>query len=141
MLPSLTPRRSRRTSTLSGAASRIEVCPPTRSTVADSWWGRLNAWLLGDAPLASAEDDGTRLAAAKREFATCIVDVDAARAGAVLMRINTARSLHELWHLRAGLYGVISLELSQTEAERRLARLSRHFATRASRSAPMPLDG
>jgi hypothetical protein len=141
MLPTLTPRRPRRTSTLGGLTSRIEVCPPTRGLVADSWWGRLNAWLLGDAPLASAEDDGARLAAVKLEFARCLDDVDAPQAGAVLMRINTARTLHELWHVRAGLYGAIALEFSQTEAERRLAPLARHFPTRTPRSAPVPLDG
>ena len=45
-----------------------------------------------------------------------------------------------MWHLRSSLYGEVSMTLSQGEAERRLARLNRHFPTRAPRSALAPQD-
>jgi hypothetical protein len=141
MFATLARPRTRRASTLGGATSRIEVCPPAPRSGHERWWDRVNAWLIGDAPLTPLSEDRQRLEAVKREFALSIDDVEVPQAGLVLMRVNTAKSMRELWHLRAALYGVIALEHSQTEAERRLARLSRHFPTRSPRSSFLPLDG
>ena len=60
-------------------------------------------------------------------------------ASTLCMRIGQARTLRELWHLRAELYNVVALHHSQQEAERRLAELNRHFPTRAPRSQLAPL--
>lgn len=49
-------------------------------------------------------------------------------------RINIARSLHELWHLRPEVFKLVALRYSQGEAQSRLDRLNRHFPTRAPRS-------
>ena len=49
-------------------------------------------------------------------------------------RVQEARSLRELWHVRADLYRVIAVAHSQREAEERLLLLNRHFPTRAPRS-------
>lgn len=133
MLASLSFRRSRPGGV--ATSSRIEVCPPSGT---DKPWTRLQSWLLGDVSTTTA-DDAERLAAVRLDFATSIDDVDPLRAGGVLMRINTARSLRELWHLRTAVYGVISIEHSQSEAEARLARLNRHFPTRSPRSGFAPL--
>lgn len=120
--------------------SRTEVCPPA---AAGAWWARARAWLLGDLAASSAPPDA-RLDAVRREFAEaiadCIDDAASVLPGDVLMRINTARSLRDLWHLRPALYHVIALRHSQGEAERRLARLNRHFPTRSPRSGFAPLD-
>jgi hypothetical protein len=48
-------------------------------------------------------------------------------------RIERARSLRELWHLRPELYGTVARILTQADAERRLATLNRHFPVRAAR--------
>ncbi|WP_119292197.1 hypothetical protein [Azohydromonas sediminis] len=120
--------------------SRIEVCPPAAQP---AWWTRAGAWLRGGHDAAVTRPDA-RLAAVRAEFADAIADcVDDAVSvvpGDVLMRINTARSLRDLWHLRPALYHVIALRHSQCEAEQRLARLNRHFPTRAPRSGFAPLD-
>lgn len=119
--------------------SRIEVCPP--SAAAPRHWSlRLAAWLLVSEPVAAP---APRLETVRAEFAAaiadCIYDAESILPGDVLMRINTARSLHELWHLRAALYQVVALRHSQREAEQRLQRLARHFPTRAPRSGFMSL--
>ena len=51
-----------------------------------------------------------------------------------------AKSMRELWHLRAEVFALVSLELSQLEADRRLAALNRHFPTRAPRSGFVGLN-
>jgi hypothetical protein len=48
--------------------------------------------------------------------------------------IRGARSLRELWHLRAEVYNAVAVQTSQLDAETRLARLNKHFPTRAPRS-------
>lgn len=120
--------------------SRIEVCPPAARR---AWWTRAGAWLRGNPAAASAGVDA-RLDAVRAEFADAIADcVDDAVSvvpGDVLMRVNTAQTLRELWHLRPALYHVIALRHSQCEAEQRLARLNRHFPTRSPRSGFAPLD-
>lgn len=119
--------------------SRIEVCPPTAR---QAWWTRAGAWLRADDDAVTRPD--ARLAAVRAEFADaiadCIDDAVSVVPGDVLMRINTARSLRDLWHLRPALYHVIALRHSQCEAEQRLAKLNRHFPTRAPRSGFAPLD-
>jgi len=118
--------------------SRTEVCPP--SAASQRWSLRLLAWLLVAEPAAVT---APRLEAVRAEFAAAIADcIDDAQSiwpGDVLMRINTARTLHELWHLRAALYQVIALRHDQRQAEQRLQRLARHFPTRAPRSGFMSL--
>lgn len=130
------PSTHRASGTPTGLHSRIEVCPPSSR---GAWWWRLHGWLRGDAPLVGVAAD--IVDPVRREFAACIDDAATAQAGTLLMRINTARSLRELWHLRAALYHVVSLQHSQCVAEQRLAQLNRHFPTRSPRSGLMPLDG
>jgi hypothetical protein len=48
--------------------------------------------------------------------------------------------MQELWHLRAGIFGMVSRHHSQEEAAERLAQLNRHFPTRSIRSGFAPLD-
>jgi hypothetical protein len=140
MLSLLLDRRVRRSSsTLGSGHSRIEVRPPPGDGQG-RWWERLQGWLNGDVPLAVPLAEVDRVEAVRREFALAIGDLEGLQAGSVLMRINTARTLRELWHLRTAVYGAIALELSQCEAEFRLARLNRHFPTRAPRSAFAPLE-
>jgi predicted NBD/HSP70 family sugar kinase len=120
--------------------SRIEVCPPAARR---AWWARAGAWLRGDLAAAATAADA-RLDAVRAEFAEaigdCIDDAVSVVPGDVLMRVNTAQSLRDLWHLRPALYHVIALRHSQFEAEQRLVRLNRHFPTRAPRSGFAPLD-
>ncbi len=63
-----------------------------------------------------------------------VADLKIPAAAGLLDRIEYAKSMRELWHLRAEVFALVSLELSQIEADRRLAMLNRHFPTRAPRS-------
>ena len=123
--------------------SRVEVCPPELFPSSLSWSGRMQRWtarLLHQAApwLPEQARPVNRLALAKHEFRDSLSDLDTVPAQQLLERIERARSLREMWHLRSSLYGEVSMVLSQGEAERRLARLNRHFPTRAPRSVAAP---
>ena len=125
--------------------SRVEVCPPELFPSSLSWRGRMQRWtnrvLNQAAPwLPEQARPVNRLALVKTEFRDSLCDLDTVSAQHLLERIERARSLREMWHLRSSLSGEVSIRLNQGEAERRLARLNRHFPTRAPRSALAPLE-
>ena len=134
-------RHGSASSTLS--QSRVEVCPPELFPSSLSWRGRMQRWtsrLMHEAApwLPEQARPVNRLALVKDEFRDSLSDLDTAPAQALLARIERARSLREMWHLRSSLYGQVSVSLTQSEADRRLARLNRHFPTRAPRTALAP---
>ena len=95
-------------------------------------------WLLAPAPH-DASPSPNRLPAVRNDFNTLLADIHGAAAASLRQRIAEARSLRELWHLRADAYRVIGLSHSQSVAEDRLALLNHHFPTRAPRSQFVPL--
>lgn len=126
-------------STLSMASSlRVEVRPPSLCHAPDSAWQRLMFWLMAPAPQEAAPPLN-RLPGVRDDFVVALADVDTAEARTLADRIDLARSLRELWHLRSDVYRLVSLHHSQYEADQRLAELNRHFPTRAPRSGFVPL--
>jgi len=120
------------------ASTRLEVCPPSLRMVPGGSWQRLMFWLLAPAPHTAAPAfDG--LPSVRTDFAATIADIDSDDAERVRQRIALARSLRELWHLRADVYRLVAIAHSQSEAEARLALLARHFPTRSPRSQLAPL--
>lgn len=123
-------------------ASRIgwhaEVCPPSLRQAPRSAWNRLWFWLLAPGPLQSSPALN-RLPPVRRDFIDIIADLPDELTGTLRQRIEQSRTLRELWHLRAELYNAVALHHSQHEAGHRLARLNRHFPTRAPRSGFVPL--
>lgn len=118
---------------------RHAVRPPSLCHAPDSRWARLMHWVLAPAPGDSAPPIGT-LPAVRADFHRAVADlVEARAAGDLVRRIEHSRSLRELWHLRSDIYQLVALQYSQAEADERLARLNRHFPTRAPRSGFMPL--
>ncbi|MFY9514021.1 MAG: hypothetical protein WAQ05_23915 [Rubrivivax sp.] len=132
--------RWNRGSTLAVPSSllRVEVRPPSLCHAPDSTWQRLMFWLMATAPQ-DASPPLNRLPGVRDEFTVALADVDSFDAEVLRERIALARSLRELWHLRADVYRAVSLQHSQSLAEERLAELNRHFPTRAPRSAFAPL--
>jgi hypothetical protein len=123
----------------SGLSSRIEVCPPQLWPSSLTLWGRLQRWLMRGNPLhGTATRPVNRLAKIKAEFRRAMDGLDGDDAERLAQRIEFARSLRELWHLRCQLYDQLSIGISQSEADARLARLNRHFPTRAQRSIATP---
>ncbi len=118
---------------------RCAVRPPSLCHAPDSRWARLMHWMLAPAPGDSAPPIRT-LPAVRADFHDAVADlVQAREAGELVRRIEHSRSLRELWHLRTEVYRLVALQYSQAEADERLARLNRHFPTRAPRSGFMPL--
>ena len=117
---------------------RAEVCPPSLRQAPRSVWHRLWFWLLAPSPLQSSPSL-SRLPPVRQDFLDSIGDIAGDAAGVLCARIGQARTLRELWHLRAELYSVVALHHSQHEAQRRLAGLNHHFPTRAPRSGFVPL--
>lgn len=120
--------------------ARLEVCPPRRGRSGVGWKTRVKQWFTagwtgGDSPDTVGSEASLALASARQDFFAAAADLELPAAGALLDRIEFARSLRELWHLRAEVFALVSLELSQFEADRRLARLNAHFPSRSPRSA------
>lgn len=114
--------------------SRIEVRPPAAWGQADSVWNSLWEWLR------QSDDPGQRpvrtLEAARLDFCLALGDLTTRDAADLLRRGEHARSLRELWHLRAELYSIVARHRNQPEADRRLALLNRHFPTGTSLATP-----
>ncbi|MFO1339165.1 MAG: hypothetical protein U1F53_13235 [Burkholderiaceae bacterium] len=116
--------------------SRSAVHPPAVWGQAEPVWRTLWNWLrAGDAP------EQRRLSAleqARRDFTLALADLDSDSAVDLRRRGQSARSLRELWHLRADLYSLVARHLSQAEANRRLAIVNRHFpsSTKPANSRP-----
>jgi hypothetical protein len=122
-------------STLSTPSSlRAPVSPPSLCHAPDSPWQRLMFWLLAPAPREAAPPLN-RLPAVRADFLRCLADVANTDSRRLTTRIETARSLRELWHLRAEVYRVVAICHDQALAEQRLTQLNRHFPARAPRSA------
>jgi hypothetical protein len=120
-------------SLLSSTARALPVQPDPLMSAAQTpsgWWQRLMCWLLapGPAPAALPAD---RLGRVKREFGASLSDVDGVDAEQLRLRVQQARSLRALWHLRSDTYKAIAWAHSPDEAEARLVLINQHFPTRA----------
>ena len=127
---------------------RVESCPPSPFDDSPGPIGRmldrLFDWLGDrfDRPFGRdrAAGDGappgraTPLAIVRREFVDALDDIPTSTADQLDVRIRAARSLRELWHLRADVFNAVSCYSSQSEARNRLSRLNRHFPVRTPKS-------
>jgi hypothetical protein len=101
--------------------------------------GRLRAWLGSgfgqpeDPMLASTRSPGlphtADLEAAREAFRDVVSDLDRPATAGALERVRLARSLQQLWHLRAEMFSLVARHRSQAEAEQRLAELDRLFSS------------
>ncbi len=116
-------------------SSRIEVCPPELWPSSIGWRATLRRCLQQSRWLPAPARPVNRLAEVKQEFREAAADLPLTLLNGLDDRIERARSLREFWHLRSPLYHAVSVGKDQVEAERRLARLNRHFPTRAPRTS------
>lgn len=140
MFSLLLARPARRSSFGESTRLRTEVMPPSLRHAPDCGWQRLLGWLIAPS-VERSSPPLNRLPPVRGEFAACLVDVQTDGDEALRARIAAARSLRELWHLRAEVYRLVATAHSEAEAQARLARLNRHFPTRAPRSGFAPLQG
>jgi hypothetical protein len=124
------------------ATGAAAVPPPPRKAPAAPWRRRLGAWLVS-VPAAQgstalhdwrpSEARTLELRDARSAFRTVLDDIPAQQSVACLESIRAARSMHELWHLRAEVFNLVSRNRTQSEAARRLAMLDIHFPSRVRR--------
>ena len=127
------PRWGRRSTLLDSSAMRVQCGPPSLRHAPGSLWQRLMFWLMAPAPH-DAAPPLSRLPRVRTDFMAALADISTEEADRLRLRIHEARSLRELWHVRAELYRLVAVAHSQTHAEQRLLLLNRHFPTRAPRS-------
>jgi hypothetical protein len=104
---------------------RAAVRPPAMWGQAESVWSSLRQWLTNGS---GTQPHHIRvLDSARADFGVALHGLDSDSANDLRQRAVHARSLRELWHLRAELYSVIARHLSQSEADKRLCGVNRHF--------------
>lgn len=115
---------------------RAQVVPPSLFSRSRPLW---KAWITGfwcwlwdmdELPRTPAPATGLRKV--KSEFNSAMWDLQSMRANQVRALVEQARSLRELWHLRADVFRVISVHRGQIEAQLRLDALDSHFPVRSS---------
>ncbi|WP_298013072.1 hypothetical protein [uncultured Aquabacterium sp.] len=122
----------------SPAPRRPEVTPPSLFTAQRSGW---SDWLTGfwrwlwdlEEPMRGPAVPARLLAGIRGEFVNAVWDLQSADATRLRTQIERARSLRELWHLRADVFRTISTHRGQLEAQQRLDGLDTHFPVRASK--------
>jgi hypothetical protein len=125
-LPLLNLRRPAAPRAAGSSRLKGEVKPPSLRCEPSSGWERMKYWVLAPAPL-DAAPPLTRLPAVRKDFLACLRGTDGEESERLVMRIERARSLRELWHLRAPVFGYLARRLSQSEAQQRLETLNHHF--------------
>lgn len=120
-----------------GVQSRIDIRPPALWGQAEPVWRSLWSWLRdGDAADQHLQD---KLSLARRDFCGALEDLISRDAQDLQRRAEHARSLRELWHLRAELYSLVARHRNQGEAIRRMALVNRHFPVSTSGGRPSTL--
>jgi len=117
---------------------RQDVCPPALLEDGEPALRRCMRWL--SAAQGGADAAELRVVAVREEFAQALQDIGSQHAEFLQHRIRHTRSMLELWHMRAEMFGLVATCHTQDEAQRRMAALNRHFPTRSPRSGFAPLD-
>ena len=112
----------------SALPSRTFVRPPAIWGQAEPIWKAIWGWLR--AHPTPEHRRMSALEAARKDFADALADMDETDAADLRRRGLSARSLRELWHLRADLYSVVARHRNQPEAIRRVDLVNRHFPVR-----------
>ena len=114
-----------------------QVCPPSLFSRSGPQWKRwvvgFWSWLWDLDEYPDAAPVLTGLNKVKSEFNAAMWDLQSVRANQVRDAVDHARSLRELWHLRADVFRAISTHRGQSEATVRIEALNNHFPVRMSR--------
>jgi hypothetical protein len=118
---------------------RKEVRPPSLFARSQPMWRRwvMSAWhwLWDDEDLEDHPRVLQSLNQVKTEFLATVWDLQSYNAAQVRENVTQARSLRELWHLRADVFRIIAIHRGQAEANKRLDALNRHFPVKVSPAA------
>jgi hypothetical protein len=121
---------------------RKEVRPPALFARSQPQWRRWVTmawhWLWDDQDLEDHPRVLQGLNQVKTEFLSVVWDLQSYTATRSRESISQARSLRELWHLRADVFRVIAVHRGQAEAYRRMESLNRHFPVRVTTACEPP---
>lgn len=124
---------------------RKEVRPPALFARSQPQWRRWIAtawhWLWDDDDLENHPRVLQGLNQVKTEFMAVVWDLQSYTATRARESISQARSLRELWHLRADVFRVIAVHRGQAEAYRRMESLNRHFPVRVTTACEPAPEG
>lgn len=119
---------------------RVETCPPRAAGFTlEAVWRWLDAG-VSRVPHRTGPPERSGATRVRTTFLECVDDIPGLRSADLQRRIRAASGLHDLWHLRAELFALVSHTHDQAEAQQRLASLNRHFPTRSARSGFASLD-
>lgn len=112
---------------------RMEIQPPASTQVEEAEVEPVSEsiWPILRQRLGPSDRPASPLEHARRDFCAAMRDLHGDAVQDLRLRAGYSPSLRELWHLRSALYQLIAFHLDQAEADRRLARVNRHFPTRA----------
>jgi hypothetical protein len=123
----------------SASERRTQVAPPdlfaSSPSTLRNWVRQAWSWLWDLEELPRRVAPTTGLNQARNEFHSAIWDLQSLKANQLREQVSNARSLRELWHLRADVFKLISMHRGQTEAQLRLDVLNSHFPVRSSARA------
>lgn len=115
---------------------RNEVTPPALFATSQPQWKRwvkgFWSWLWDMDDALPHDTPAGALRKVKSEFNSALWDLQSLRANQVRDMIESARSLRELWHLRAEVFKAVAVHRGQIEAQLRLDALDSHFPVRSS---------
>lgn len=113
---------------------KLAVCPPQLFTRARPAWRRWLSRLWASLSHSQRSQAGlrasTRVQAVRERFLDILFDVTEPSAENLRERIEKARSLRELWHLRPETYDLLARYGGQTFAQQRLDILNSNFPVR-----------
>ncbi len=124
---------------------RAEVCPPALFSRSRPYWQRalrslwvrisqrLTLWQRHEHAV-PAPRPMSHLLAVRSAFLDALSDLPEDAIQTLCDRIERARSLRELWHLRADVFNLLSQHRGQTLAQARVDAINAHFPSRVPQS-------
>lgn len=122
---------------------RLEICPPALFSRNRPHWQRvLRAWwrkLTNRSDMQLPRPAG-QIQSVREAFFVSLADLSPEYTFELRDRIERARSLRELWHLRADVFNILSQHRGQTFAYARLNSINANFPSRVPQSGHCTRD-
>lgn len=115
---------------------RLEICPPAMFSRSRPYWQRLlRAWWNKLTHRSeTVARPAAQIQAVREAFFVSLADLSPEYTFELRQRIERARSLRELWHLRADAFNMLSRHRGQTFAHAQLGAINANFPTRVPQS-------
>lgn len=141
--PASAPEAKAATSTSPVPLHRTEICPPALFSRSRPYWQRLlRSWWrkLTSRSTTQLQRPLGQIHSVREAFFVALADLSPEYTFELRDRIERARSLRELWHLRASVFNVLAKHRGQTFADARLASINGNFPLRVPQSGNCTRD-